>query len=280
MKRPRAEKGRMKTMRSGTIRSKAQRWWPVAVLGVLAPAVGLAFTPTVNQSLNSKYPPIFRADLSGCERGLGAAPAAATVDEQKLLRRLLGTWGLQSRTRAGMKAPVDTQTTTLYFDLEPLYGRAAGAALRTRAAAGPVGVWTGRPADGNTERPDAFWQVAIARPQRERVALTMTGRAVREGGAVLPDVHQLSFAQAGGVFAAVPARGSAWDKVVLTHDTLTFVRCRDGLVERYAKTAAGTPTIAGATLESYWRQFEWGGSPAGQPRTPAGVLGGQGGNRP
>jgi hypothetical protein len=227
----------------------------LGLTGVGAAGV-LAFVPSAEKELARLYPPILRGDLSACTASASTAPSTA-ASMPKFVRRMNGTWELRSRTVHGITVSSSERVARLYVDMNvPSAAQAAGAALLVD-----------RPRAGSDLRPftegegvAAFWAVDIGQKGRTRVSLTMTGQAVgSHANSRIRNIQDSRFFELKDVFVAVDRQApasSAWDKIVLTERSMTYVSCENGVVERYTKVSSQKPVIEGLSLERSWQRLK------------------------
>ena len=223
-----------------------------AALLVLAAAAASAFVPSAEEELARVYPPALKSDLGSCHDPTARVTPDTQADLATFGGRLNGTWKLRSRTQQGLSVDTKGRNSRLYFDLGAVEGnRVSGAALLVD-----------KPSEGAAKADNAvagFWRLSLTRTEQGRIAVSLEGESV--GGyanvrAASRQRHQ--FFEQDGVFVSifdnsVPA--PTWDRIVVMGNSLTYVSCEDGVVERYVKVASQKPRIEGASLEEYWQKL-------------------------
>jgi hypothetical protein len=61
----------------------------------------------------------------------------------------------------------------------------------------------------------------------------------------------------GGVVSPAGGQGipdDVWDRIGLSADTLTYVSCANGYIDRYVKRSSSEPRLDGLPLEEAWRK--------------------------
>lgn len=247
---------------------------PVAAGAVLAILLGglyaadvLAFVPSCEEELARAYPPALKADLTACNDPKARAVPDTVADFDKFTRRLNGTWKLRSRTEQGITVSTDARYTRLYFDLEPSGGALRGAALLLDRANDPKLAQDASLA--------GFWRLEASRKGTGRIVLSLAGESLGSyAHARVPKAARHEFFEQDNVFVtafdgSAPAAG--WDRIVVMDNSLTYVSCKDGVVERYVKVSGQKPAIEGASLKDYWQQLKAGGKSARLASPPLGI---------
>jgi hypothetical protein len=199
--------------------------------------------------LAAAYPPLLKGDLTACNAEPGAPPTTTNRAEAgTFAQRLNGTWELAMRTVNGINVDTATRTGRLYFDLANSGPRLVGAALlidRTHdeeLASDAAGT--------------SYWAVGIQNGNTNRVNVSMKGESLGGSHNALRDMRDASFMDYKNVFVALgqsSASGEAWDKVIVTERSLTYVSCKTGTIERYTKTSSERPLVDGMSIEAYWQ---------------------------
>ncbi len=225
--------------------------WLTGVGVVLWTAAALAFVPSCEEELAQAYPSAFVADLGACDEAAPAVEAGALADLGKFTHRLNGTWELNLRTRQGLPEDLAGQATRLYVDLV-----AQGEAVQGVAMVVQQGGELAQPA----KKIAAFWRVNVlqAEPRAIRMNMSLGSAEFFAQAGLAPEVTQ-QFVEQKGIF--VSARGDAqsadsWDRVVWMENSVTYISCSRGTVERYAKVSDQRPTIEGASLEDFWQKAQ------------------------
>jgi len=214
------------------------------------------FVPSCEKELATLYPAALKADLSACGASKTAVKPTAAADLAKFTSRLNGTWNLKMRTVQGITSDARQLSARLYFDLSPESAvRAAGGALMLE-----------RPKDETVRRvstpsaPDAlaFWEINIS--QKGKMALSF-GMVEGEGSKYEPVVRravkQAEFSELENVFVSVDKlspKAEAWDRIILSDNTLVFLSCQRGVIERYSKVSGQKPEIDGLRVKAYWQK--------------------------
>lgn len=214
------------------------------------------------------------SDLSVCRAGAVTLEAADDVDLRAFARRLHGTWLLRTRTIQGLT--IDTNS-RFYFDLDlegATAGRATGTALMIdRGNLGvmdPLGACKACEADASL---GALWTVEIEAPEQGRqVSLRMHGEYLGSYGDFRKGVtatEQTTFFRhrdayfAGNLTSPAGGQGmpdDVWERIGLTEDTLTYVSCRGGYIDRFEKLSGERPLVGGAALADAWARVKRDGS--------------------
>lgn len=240
-------------------RNQGKRAWApgsralaAVALSVLGAVGASAFVPSAEEELARAYPPALKGDLGVCEDPAARVVPDTQADLATFTGRLNGTWKLRSRTRQGLSVDTQGRTSRLYFDLGAAEGnRVSGAALLVD-----------KPAEGAAKAGNAvtgYWGLSVTRTEKGRIAVSLQGESM--GGysnarATSRQEHQ--FFDQDGVFVSIfddAAPAAAWDRIVVMENSLTYVSCKDGVVERYVKVASQKPRIEGASLEEYWQRL-------------------------
>ncbi len=208
-----------------------------------------AFTPTCESELAQAYPAYLKADLSVCSDAAAKASPNDPASLERFGTNLNGSWTLRSRTVQGVPVATETRAARLYFNMPRGTGEITGDAMLVLAGLAATAV--------PPEKPEAaFWSIQLAQTSLNRLAMTARGHAL---GPVLQartrEVSGIEFFEKSGVFASVMPKTSEsgrWDRIVLSEDSLTYVSCVDGIVERYAKVSSQAPVVDGVSLREYW----------------------------
>jgi len=218
----------------------------------------LAFVPSCEQELAQAYPPVLKADLTACKDPAARVASDSPADLDKLVRRLRGTWKLRSRTEQGITVSNEARYSRLYFDLDTVGGQVRGAALLLDRA--------NEPQAARASMVAGFWGVQLRQKSPSRIQLSLSGEALGSYAHVrVPKVSSHELFEQSNVFvtafdANAPAAG--WDRIVVMDNSLTYVSCKDGVVERYVRMSGQKPVIEGASLEDYFKQLKEGGKSA------------------
>lgn len=235
-----------------TIRNPMRLAAGVATAGLAVIALS-GFVPSAEKELAALYPPILRGDLSACSGAAQKPPTtvAADLTPASFGQRLNGTWELRTRTAHGITVSSSSRMARLYFDMrvasEP--GLTGAALLLDRQRAGhPLAL----PPDSVA----AYWTVAVGGGQKGRVSLRMVGEKVGSHAyAHIRNIEDSRFFALKNVYVAIDAAlpsAPAWDKIVLTPQSMTYVSCELGVVERYTKVSGQKPAIEGLAVDAFW----------------------------
>jgi len=234
--------------------------WKVLTVATVAfcfvAASAFAFVISCEDQLAEAYPTELKADLSACDAGERTLTADTGVAADGFAATLNGTWTLRSRTAHGLTLNDATRAATFYADIEAQGDRLAGSVLLLDHPAGQDVLASD---DGMA----AFWGVTGTVRDGREVVVAMDGSALGSYAHVRVGAKNgLEFQRYRGAFVA-DSPASTWDRVVLMDDSLTFVSCEEGLVERYVRVDDREPTIDGASIESYWQELRSRSSIAG-----------------
>jgi hypothetical protein len=229
-----------------------------ALLVGLAVADVFAFVPSCEEELAKAYPPALKADLTACKDPAAVKVPDTAADLDQFTRRLNGTWKLRSRTEQGITVSTEGRYSRLYFDLDGGREGVRGAALLLDRASDP------KPAAGSAVV--GFWGLEARRKSASRIVLSLSGEAMGSYAHVrVPKAATHEFFEQDNVFVTTydpAADKAAWDRIVLMENSLTYVSCKDGVVERYVKVSGQKPVVEGASLKDYWQQLKTGGRSA------------------
>jgi hypothetical protein len=241
-----------------------------AVVAVLAGSAAPAFGQDPGPS-----------DLSVCQEKR-RAEATALADVSEFARRLHGTWILKTRTIQGLTIDTDSR---FYFDLaNRSETEASGTAMMldkgNLGILDPLGACKACEADAAL---GALWQVRLlGRADRGAISLSMAGDYVGSYGDFRKGIkatESASFIKNGDSYFAgslsSPAGGQGvpddvWDRIGLTRDSLVYVSCRGGFIDRFEKLADERPLIGGLTLAQAWEQVKQAGWLLNPPRVRPG----------
>lgn len=205
------------------------------------------------------------ADLAACSAHRPPIRAVDKIDVHDLARRLHGSWILDSRTIQGLV--IDTNT-VFKFDFEQV-DAAAGKATALLIDEGnlsvqdPLRLSSACQADATVA---ALWSVQLRRDPAEKATLVMDGEYFGSYGEFLDGVRfteQLEFVRQGTKYYSgklvTPGGGfgvsdDLWDLVSLTENRLTYVSCKNRVVENYVKVDSGRPTVDGLSLRDAWEK--------------------------
>jgi len=228
----------------------------VALVVGLTAVVALAYVPTCEQQLAAAYPKALRADLSACD-GAEFVEAESPVDRARFATRLNGTWALKNWTVHGVTGPELPRSARLYFDVAASGGSVEGSALFIeRGVGGLVPVAAG----GGAERTLAFWTIGIGQEEKRLVTLVMKGDPRSSVRSVDPQLSNATrFSALADVFVGIDAgavSSRAWDRIVMSQGSLSYVSCQRGIVQRYTKISDEQPLVEGLTLAAYWERLK------------------------
>lgn len=239
----------------------------VLVSGYVADA--FAFVPSCEEEIAQAYPPALKADLTACTDPKARVASDADADLDKLTRRLQGTWKLRSRTEQGITVSTEGRYSRLFFDLESNGGQVRGAALLLDR---PEGEKTAKAATVA-----GYWGLELQRKSRSRIVLSLAGDSVGSYAHVrVPKASKHEFFEQDNVFVSAydeSAATAGWNRIVVMDNSLTYVSCKEGVVERYVKVSGQKPSVEGASLQDYWRQLKDGGKSARLAAPSAGIAG-------
>lgn len=205
------------------------------------------------------------SDLSLCAKPKIPLVPETEIDVRDFASRLHGTWELSTRTIQGLT--IDTNS-LFYFDIDSATEEgAAGTAMMidygNLSVLDPLGFSAACRADATVA---ALWQVRIAREPGKTVSLIMDGQYFGSYGDFLKGItatEQTAFMRrrdeylSGGIVSPAGGQGmpdDVWDRVGLTLDTLTYVSCAGGFIDRYVKRASGDPRVDGMPLQVAWEK--------------------------
>lgn len=219
---------------------------------LMAAGGALAFTPTCESELAQAYPAFLKADLTVCADASARQSPNEPASVERFAASLNGSWTLRSRTVQGVPVASETRAASLYFNMPRGDRELAGEAMLVLAGSDDTVVAQTRPEA-------AFWTIQLEQASSNRVSLSAHGRAL---GSVLQartrEVSEIKFFEKSGVFASVmpqtPAAGR-WDRIVLSDDSLTYISCAEGIVERYVKISSESPLVEGVSLREYWSKL-------------------------
>jgi hypothetical protein len=235
-------------------------------------AIGFAVWPIDARAQQAAEPG--PSDLSVCRTGAITLEPDANVDVAEFVRRLHGTWQLKTRTIQGITIETDSR---FYFDLD-LGGASTGGVSGTAlmidrgnlSVMDPLGACKACAADASL---GALWKVRVDAPEgRRQVSLKMDGEYLGSYGDFrkgLKATEQTTFFRHGDTYLAgsltSPAGGQGmpddvWERIGLTADTLIYVSCRGGFIDRFEKLADDKPLVAGASLADAWARVKRDGS--------------------
>lgn len=205
------------------------------------------------------------SDLSLCAKPKVPLVPEAEIDVRDFASRLHGTWELSTRTIQGLT--IDTNS-LFYFDIDQATEEgAAGTAMMidygNLSVLDPLGFSAACRADATVA---ALWKVRIAREPGKTVSLIMDGQYFGSYGDFLKGItatEQTAFMRradeylSGGIVSPAGGQGmpdDVWDRVGLSLDTLTYVSCAGGFIDRYVKRASGEPRVDGMPLQVAWEK--------------------------
>lgn len=236
--------------------------WVVALAcAALTGGAAWAFVPSCEKELAAAYPPLLKGDLTACSEEPSLPLVTERAEAGAFARRLNGTWELSMRTVHGINVDTATRTARLYFDLNNAGPKLVGAALLIDRTSGEE--------VASDVAATSYWNVGIRSDQPTRVNVSMTGQSLGGQHYALRDMRDASFMDYKNVFVALDQRGAngeAWDKVVVTERSLTYVSCKTGTIERYAKTSSERPLVDGLSIEAYWQLNQQAGQRAATSR--------------
>jgi hypothetical protein len=210
-----------------------------------------AFVPACDTELAVNYSPVLRADLSVCKVKMDPQPAAS-IDLKHFTEQLDGTWVLQSRTIQGI-----TQASHSRYHIEVDQQKGGG-------AQGTAMLLDCADAECAQSRVAGMWSLDFG-ATADRIALTARGKMVLPSGkaevnVATQEASQSKFFQQEGVYVAMgndvgalPGGQRAWDRVVLTEKTLTYISCADGRVDRFVKSSP-SPLVDGKPVREMQKE--------------------------
>lgn len=222
------------------------------LMGCLGGASVYGFVISCEEEIAQAYPSALKADLGACSDPAARVVPSSSADVAKFTNRLNGTWTLRSRTIQGIAVQTETRTSKLYFDLDSANGQVSGAALLL---------------DGNKDKTvkasdsfAGFWNLSASRQQNGRIVLSMAGQSVGSYAHVRArESEQHEFFEQDNVFVSTFGEGEmagAWDRIVVMENSLTFISCTDGVVERFVKVSGQKPTVEGASIQKHWQDVK------------------------
>lgn len=213
-----------------------------------------AFVPSCEEELAQAYPSQFVADLGSCDEGSPQPVEGVVADASEFASRLNGTWELNLRTHNGLPDTLVSGATRLYIDMQ------ATADAQIRGTALMINRDNGLAAAEPAADVAGFWTVAVDKAQQGTVEMTMSlGAPDHFAEAGLEPQIKHRFIEDKGIFVSVkdderPA--DTWDRVVWMPNSVTYISCERGAIERYAKVSDQRPTIDGVSLGDYWQKIE------------------------
>lgn len=252
---------------------------PLAAIAVLAAVLvsgyvvdAVAFVPSCEEEIAQAYPPALKADLTACTDPKARVASDADADLDKLTRRLHGTWKLRSRTEQGITVSTEGRYSRLFFDLESNGGQVRGAALLLDKDNEPKA--TSAAASATVA---GFWGLELQRKSRSRIVLSLAGDSVGSYAHVrVPKASKHEFFEQDNVFVSAydeSAATAGWNRIVVMDNSLTYVSCKEGVVERYVKVSGQKPSVEGASLQDYWSKLKDGGKSARLTAPSTGIAG-------
>jgi hypothetical protein len=187
------------------------------------------------------------------------------IDVRDFAARLHGTWELRTRTIQGLTIDTNSQ---FYFDIDSSSeADATGTAMMidygNLSVLDPLGLAAACRADATVA---ALWKVRITREGNSTVLLAMDGQYFGSYGDFQKGVvatEKASFLRrqdeylSGGVVSPAGGQGmpdDVWDRIGLSADTLTYVSCEGGFIDRYVKQSSSEPSVDGAPLQIAWEK--------------------------
>lgn len=223
----------------------------VVAVSVLSAAAAYGFVVSCEEELAEAYPAELKADLSACDASDLEIAAEHGIQVDQFAQMLNGSWRLRSRTQQGLTLNLEHREADLYFDLRPMSEqRIAGAALLVDRPKG-----SSVPASGDSLA--ARWQIRGDVQDGDKIVVSLAGSSIGSYAHVTlqPEDH-MRFVRHKGAYVSAETDGSAWDRVVLMQDNLTYVSCSRGVVERYTRLTDGKPQIEGASIDEYWQRLK------------------------
>lgn len=205
------------------------------------------------------------ADLAVCNGDRGVIAGTEKIDIRDLANRLHGSWVLDERTIQGLV--IDTNT-VFKFDFDHI-GRSAGEATALLIDQGNLSVQdplrrsAACQADATVA---ALWKVSVRLERADKALLVMDGEYYGSYGEFLEGIRfreQLEFVKSGENYYSgklvTPGGGfgiadDVWDLVSLTEHRLTYISCKNRVVENYVKVDTSKPTLDGRSLLAAWEQ--------------------------
>ena len=235
---------------------KRMRWTillsAVCVAGLLATA-SMAFVPSCEEELAQAYPSAFVADLGACDEAAPQIQENMIADFGKFANRLNGTWELNLRSQQGLPDELDDFNRRLYFDLKKAGDDSITGVALLLDQGGNIA-----PA---SKKVSGFWKVNIGQAKDGSVRMNMTlGSEDFFAQAGLENTIEQRFIEDKNIFLSIlqePSQGpQSWDRVVWMENSVTYISCEKGTVERYAKISDQKPRVEGVSLEEYWKKVE------------------------
>ncbi len=211
------------------------------------------------------------SDLSLCGQPRSELPQGAEVQVAEFATRLHGSWRLASRTIRGL--PIDARA-KFYFDIEEITATGArGSAVLidygNLAVLDPLALTAECQADATVA---ALWEVEIQKQEGQKLALIMKGEYfgsygdLRQGVTATEQSYFYRYADdylSGRL--STPSGGAAfpddvWDRVKFDAESLIYVSCKNGYMERYVKVADERPALDGLPLREAWQGRKKNGS--------------------
>lgn len=228
---------------------KRMRWvilLSVVGLAGLVAAAAMAFVPSCEEELAQAYPSAFIADLGACDEAAPQMQDGVIADLDRFTSRLNGTWELNLRTQQGLPEELADFNRRLYFDLQ----RGEDSAITGVALLLDQG-GTIAPA----KKVAGFWRVELGQAEDGSVRMNMTlGEEDFFAQAGLEAEVEQRFTEEKGIFLSLVGSSTpTWDRVVWMENSVTYISCEKGTVERYAKISDQQPRLEGASLEEYWQ---------------------------
>lgn len=201
-------------------------------------------------------------DLSVCSVKPTVYPTE-NASVREFAARLHGTWLLNTRTIEGLTIDTDSR---LYFDFDTVSDKeATGRALMldkgNLSVLDPLNGCRACEADAAM---GALWEVHVANVDDERIVLKMAGDYLGSYGDFRKGVRATeaaAFVKNGTNYLSghlvSPAGGQGmpddvWDRIGLSGDTLTYISCTGGFVDRFEKLSSEKPDVDGLSLADAW----------------------------
>ena len=222
----------------------------VATIALLSGATAFSFVPSCEEELAEVYPSIFQADLAACDDAGVAIEGESKAELAQFAAQLKGSWQRSARTVEGLPVDPADQEARLYFDITSRgQGSYIGVAMLVEHDGSTNELASSREATG-------MWSVTLQQAGPDRVSLALEQAHSGVVPASQQAAQQHSFYQTSGVFVSVldeSVDSNSWDRMILMDNSLTYVSCDDGVVERFVKTSDREPRVNGASLHDHWK---------------------------
>lgn len=223
-------------------------------IALLSAPMAHSFVPSCEEELAQAYPSLLQPDLAACDERDTEIDADPEARATKFAAQLRGSWQLASRTIEGLPIDPESRSTRLYFDVAPRGPNGyVGRAMLIDRDLDATGV---APADSVA----GLWRIVIDQAQSDRISLKLErGTSSGVAPASQQPAQEHDFYQTSGAFVSVfdeSTTSNRWERMVLMDNTLTYVSCDDGTVERFVKTSDREPRIEEGALQEYWQKLQ------------------------